>query len=159
MGLPRVRDVMREVVVTAREDSPLLDVVKAMVENGVGSMIITDDENRVIGVFTERDLMRLVGNSEDLSRLVVGEVMTRNVVVIEDDASLVKAVHLMAKHNIRHLPVINSEGKLVGVISIRDAAIALARALVNMSLGGLELTEEETAMLRDIADVDEGRGL
>ncbi|ADY01936.1 MAG: CBS domain-containing protein [Vulcanisaeta sp.] len=157
MAIPRVRDVMKEVPVTVRDDEPLISVIRIMNERNIGSIIITDEEGRVIGVFTERDLLRLVASNIDISTLTVGDVMTKDVIVIEQDASLIKAVHIMAKHGIRHLPIVDEDGKIVGIISIRDTAIILARLLVDMGMGRLGATEEEVSMIKDIINIDEGR--
>ena len=156
MAIPRVRDVMREVLITVKDNEPLTNVIRLMNERNIGSMIVVNEEGRVVGVFTERDLLRLVANNVSLDSLTVGDVMTRDVIVIEEDASLIKAVHIMAKHGIRHLPIVDEDGKAVGIISIRDAAIALARLLVDMDIGRLGVTEEEMSMIRDLINIDEG---
>ncbi len=127
-----------------------------MNDRNIGSIIVTNEEGRAIGVFTERDLLRLVASNVGLDALTVGDVMSRNVIVIEEDASLIKAVHIMAKHGIRHLPIVDEDGKVIGIISIRDAAIALARLLVDMDIGRLGATEEEVSMIRDLINIDEG---
>ncbi|MFP3237387.1 MAG: CBS domain-containing protein [Vulcanisaeta sp.] len=160
MAIPRVRDVMREVLVTVRDNEPLPNVLRLMYSKNIGSVIVTNEEEKAVGVFTERDLVRVVANNEDVSSLTVGDVMSRNVVVVEADASLIKAVHIMAKHGIRHLPVVGESGRVVGIISIRDAAITLARLLVDMNMPSLGITEEEIGMIREItnANLDEGRG-
>ena len=156
MAIPRVRDVMREVPITVRDDESLIKVVKIMNEGNIGSIIVTNEDGKVMGVFTERDLLRLIANNVNIDALTVGDVMTRNVVVIEQDASLIKAVHIMAKHGIRHLPIVDDDGRVIGIISIRDAAIALARLLVDIGIGRLGATEEEVSMIRDIINIDEG---
>jgi len=160
MAIPRVRDVMREVIITVRDNEPLLNVLRIMYSRNIGSVVVTNEEGRAVGIFTERDLVRVVAKNGDVSSLTVGDVMTRGVIVVEADASLIKAVHIMAKHGIRHLPVVDGEGRVVGIISIRDAAIALARLLVDLNIPSLGLTEEEASMVREITDVnvDEGRG-
>ncbi|WP_243665842.1 CBS domain-containing protein [Vulcanisaeta sp. JCM 16159] len=113
MAIPRVRDVMKEVPITVRDDEPLTEVIKIMNERNIGSIIVTDEEGKAIGVFTERDLLRLIASNVGLGALTVGDVMTRNVIVVEEDASLIKAVHIMAKHGIRHLPIVDEDGKVV----------------------------------------------
>ncbi|BDR92067.1 CBS domain-containing protein [Vulcanisaeta souniana] len=156
MAIPRVRDVMKEVPITVRDDESLIKVIKIMNEGNIGSIIVTNEEGRVIGVFTERDLLRLIANNVNIDALTVGDVMTKDVIVIEEDASLIKAVHIMAKHGIRHLPIVDEDGRIIGIISIRDAAIALARLLVDMDISRLGATEEEVSMIRDIINIDEG---
>ncbi|KUO81133.1 MAG: CBS domain-containing protein [Vulcanisaeta sp.] len=161
MAIPKVRDIMREVLVTVRDNEPLLNVLRLMHGKNIGSVIVTNEEGKVIGVFTERDLVRVVANNEDVNSLTVGDVMTKNIIVVETDASLIKAVHIMAKHNIRHLPVVDEGGKVVGIISIRDAAITLARLLVDINMPSLGITEEEVGMIREMStdvNIDEGRG-
>ena len=156
MAIPRVRDVMREVPITVSDDRPLREVIRIMNERNIGSILVVDEEGRAMGVFTERDLLRLVAGNANIDELTIGDVMTRNVVVVEEDASLIKAVHIMAKHGFRHLPIVDRDGRVVGIISIRDAAIALARLLVDMDIGRLGITEEEAGMIRDLINVDEG---
>jgi CBS domain-containing protein len=158
MAIPRVRDVMREVIITVRDNEPLLNVLRIMYSRNIGSVVVMNEEGRAVGIFTERDLVRVVAKNGDVSSLTVGDVMTRDVIVVEADASLIKAVHIMAKHGIRHLPVVDSEGRVVGIISIRDAAIALARLLVDLNISSLGLTEEEASMVREITDVDVDEG-
>lgn len=153
--IPRVRDVMREVPITVSEGDLLVEVIRIMASRGIGSVIVTDELGDVVGVFTERDLLRLLANSTNIGELTVGDVMTREVISVEPGASLIKAIHIMAKHGIRHLPVLDRDGKLMGIVSIRDAAIALARILVDANISGVELTSEEVEM---IMDIDEGRG-
>jgi len=146
---------MREVPITVSEGDLLVEVIRIMASRGIGSVIVTDELGDVVGVFTERDLLRLLANSTNIGELTVGDVMTREVISVEPGASLIKAIHIMAKHGIRHLPVLDRDGKLMGIVSIRDAAIALARILVDANISGVELTSEEVEM---IMDIDEGRG-
>ncbi len=145
---------MKEIPITARDSDYVSDVVKTMYQNNVGSIVVVDEVGRPIGIFTERDLVRLVSQGLDPRRTVIGDVMSKEVIVVERDASLLKAVHIMAKHGIRHLPVVDERGVIVGVISIRDAAVTLARVLVNLDLSRFGFTQEELVELREIAELE-----
>ncbi|MCX8196411.1 MAG: CBS domain-containing protein [Acidilobaceae archaeon] len=92
---------------------------KVMAENNVGSVLVVEGE-RLVGIFTERDLLRAVAAGRPLST-PVGELMSRELVTVSPGESIYKAMEIMTSRNIRHLPVVEG-GRLVGVISIRDVA-------------------------------------
>jgi len=160
--LSRVSDVMREITVTASESDSLLLAVKLMMENKISVVLVTDETETPIGILTERDIVKAVNSSPDsLQSLKVGSVMTRSPITITRDASILKAVHIMAKHQIRHLPVVDENGFLEGIVSIRDIAVELARMLVDMEVMGITMEEKE--MIKSLSEeidvnVDEGRG-
>jgi CBS domain-containing protein len=118
---------------------PVRDVVRVMYENSIGSIVIVDDVGRPIGIFTERDLLRLVAQGASLDS-PVDTVMSRDLVVVKGVEGVVRAAMLMSEHRIRHLPVVDDEGKLVGVISVRDVVDALRGILaVRAAEGELSL--------------------
>ncbi len=114
----KVKDIMCKNVVTAKENMSILDAVKLLDERHVGSMIVVNDENKCIGIFTERDALRVVAQKMSLDE-PVSKVMTTHVATISFEASLNDAKELLLSHKIRHLPVIDKEGKLVGLFSFR----------------------------------------
>lgn len=117
-------DLVRRPPVTVGVGVSVRDVVRVVYENSIGSIVIVDDVGRPIGIFTERDLLRLVAQGASLDS-PVDSVMSRDLVVVKDVEGVVRAAMLMSEHRIRHLPVVDDEGKLVGVISVRDVVDAL----------------------------------
>jgi CBS domain-containing protein len=115
----RVADIMVKEVVTAKEHDKIRDVAIRMYEKRVGSVVVVDDEGKPIGIVTERDMVYVVARplAPDTP---VWMVMTENPVVINENALVTEAMEKMRVQNIRHLPVVNDEGKLVGMISFRD---------------------------------------
>ena len=113
-----VKHVMIEDLVTANPDIPLKDAVEILQKRHIGSLVITDSKNNCLGIFTERDLIRAISQSVDLST-PIEEVMTKNVLTIGEEASIEEAKRLLITHKVRHLPVINEEGKLIGLFSVR----------------------------------------
>jgi CBS domain-containing protein len=98
----------------------VLDAVRLMTDKRVGAALIIDD-GRPAGIFTERDLMtKVVAQGKDPARVRVGEVMTSPVVPVRVDADVDDALHLMLQRHIRHLPLVDLEGKVVGMLSIRN---------------------------------------
>jgi len=135
----RVLDLVRRPSVTVGVGVSVRDVVRVMYENSIGSIVIVDDVGRPIGIFTERDLLRLVAQGASLDS-PVDSVMSRDLVVVKGVEGVVKAAMLMSEHRIRHLPVVDDEGKLVGVISVRDVVDALRGILaVRAAEGELSL--------------------
>lgn len=113
-----VKHVMIENAVTAKSSTPLKEIVEMLWKKHVGSIVITDASNGCEGIFTERDLVRSVAQGTSLE-IPVKKIMTTNVVTIGEEASIEEARRLIVTHNVRHLPVINSKGKVVGLFSIR----------------------------------------
>jgi CBS domain-containing protein len=135
----RVLDLVRRPPVTVGVGVSVRDVVRVMYENSIGSIVIVDDVGRPIGIFTERDLLRLVAQGASLDS-PVDSVMSRDLVVVKGVEGVVRAAMLMSEHRIRHLPVVDDEGKLVGVISVRDVVDALRGILaVRAAEGELSL--------------------
>jgi CBS domain-containing protein len=116
--MTKVRDIMMKDLVTAKEDVSIEKAVKMLYTRHVGSVIVTDSEKKCIGIFTERDAIRVVAQKISLKTLLK-EVMTKKVVTIPEDVSFAEARKKMISRGIRHLPVVNEEGKLVGLLAIR----------------------------------------
>jgi CBS domain-containing protein len=113
-----VKHIMIEDVVTAKPNITIKEAVRTLREKHVGSIVITDDNEKCIGIFTERDAIRIIASDVPLDT-PIEQVMTKNVATIGKEASLEEARRLVISHGIRHLPVIDSKGKLVGLFSVR----------------------------------------
>ncbi len=115
----RVADIMVKEVVTAKEHDKIRDVALRMYEKRVGSVVVVDDGGKPIGIVTERDMVYVVARAL-APDTPVWMVMTENPVVINENALVTEAIEKMRLQNVRHLPVVNAEGKLVGMMSFRD---------------------------------------
>jgi CBS domain-containing protein len=104
------------------------EVLQMFVERSIGCVLVIEDD-RLIGIFTERDaVVRIGANIDELGDHAVGEFMTPNPETIELDAQIAYALQRMDVGGYRHLPVMSDE-RVVGVISIRDILQYLARHL------------------------------
>ncbi len=121
----KVGDVMRRPV-TVKPEFTVKEAVSLMHRSGSSSVIVVDDEGRPIGIFTERDLVRVVAEGVSLEASI-REVMTPNPVTVRVDDPLSKAISKMAEHRVRNLPVVDSEGRLAGLVTARDVTEALKR--------------------------------
>ena len=98
-------------------DSARLAVLR-MLEEGVGSVAVCDG-GRLVGIFTERDVLALAGDGTDLNAVNVGDVMTRDPITVDADVQILDAARLMGERRIRHVPVVEG-GHLLGMVGIRD---------------------------------------
>jgi CBS domain-containing protein len=113
-----VKHIMIEDVVTAKLNITVKDAVRTLHEKHVGSIVITDNNEKCVGIFTERDAIRIIANEVPLET-PIDQVMTKNVATIGEEASLEEARRLIISHGIRHLPVVDSKGELSGLLSVR----------------------------------------
>ncbi len=128
----RVSDAMVPRVITCKPDETIADAARKMAENDVGSVVVVDDKGLIIGILTEGDIVRrVVAKDLDPSRTLVKHVMTPNPITIYEDAPLSAAADLMSRKRIGHLPVVDKENKLVGIIT-RSDIIRYAPGLIEL---------------------------
>lgn len=120
-------DVMRVRVVTVEPGDSARIAVLRMLEEDVGSVAVCED-GKLVGIFTERDVLRLAGEGSSLDDVRIGDVMTTEVTTISADVSVTDAAKLMGERRIRHLPVVE-DGRLLGMIGIRDVLGSLVERL------------------------------
>jgi len=121
--MPTVQDILASKGSHVHAISPnatVLDAVQKMNQHKIGALAVMQD-GRVIGMFTERDVLRrVVGEERSPSSMTVGETMTSEVICICPDADLDEVSTVMKNRRIRHLPVCDDDGRLLGMISIGD---------------------------------------
>ena len=99
----------------------LAKAIRQMNSHNIGCVVVTDENDKLVGIFTERDvLMRVAGLVADTAAATVGDYMTPNPVAVRPDLPIAHALHLMAVHGFRHLPLVDEDHRPVGVISFRD---------------------------------------
>jgi CBS domain-containing protein len=117
MGLLRIA---RTPLVAVGAEATVNEAVRTMAQASIGAIGVTD-RNRVIGIFSERDLMlRVVLEKRDPERTHMRDVMTSPVETIHRDSTADEALKVMLEKHIRHLPVIDRDGTLCGMISMRN---------------------------------------
>jgi CBS domain-containing protein len=121
--MPTVRSVLASKLQGIESTTPeatVLEAVHQMNEHKIGALVVMDG-HQVAGIFTERDVLRrVVGDEKNPGTTRVGQVMTSKVVCCEPDADLDEVATLMKNRRIRHVPVCNGDGRLLGMVSIGD---------------------------------------
>jgi CBS domain-containing protein len=108
-------------IITARETDSVAEISRILGENRIGAVLITGDEDKVLGVLSERDIVRGLSNSaEGCLKLPARDLMTRNVISCSPSDTIDDVMSLMTAKRIRHLPVLGENGALAGFISIGD---------------------------------------
>lgn len=114
-----VAEVMNKSVLTVDPTASIGEAAEKMIEAGVGAVVVVEDMARIVGIVTERDLMRAVAQRARAAEARVRQWMTESVVTIEPDTEIKDAARMMFEKNFRHLPVVNKDGRLMGIASLR----------------------------------------
>jgi len=114
---------MSKKILVAYEEDPLVNVADFMRKNNIGSVAVIDKNGKLIGILTERDIVRAASDGKLDAK--VKDYMTRNVIGVKSEISEAEAGEIMLENHFRHLPVIDDDNKVVGIVSIRDIAKSL----------------------------------
>lgn len=118
----RVKDCMCTKTIYATPETNLKDVAKLMQTNDVGSIPICNQEKKILGLITDRDIIvRGIANNKDLSKTKAHEIMTTSIIKTTPDTDAFDAARTMSCNQIRRLPVIKDE-QFIGMLSIGDLA-------------------------------------
>jgi CBS domain-containing protein len=130
-------------VITAEPGDTVLDSVRKLVQHNIGALAVVDGSGKLIGVFSERDVLRLSGREApaDFAKMRLREHMSTDLVTADCQAGVEDALAVMTEQRIRHLPVV-AEGKLKGMVSQGDLVKAMledaqheTRQLTNFVMG------------------------
>jgi CBS domain-containing protein len=117
-------DLLRIASVPAATVSPettVFEAVRLMSDERVGAVAVTGEGGELTGIFTERDLMiRVVLERKDPGKTRVGDVMTANCISAKKDLSMGEALQIMTERHFRHLPVVDDDDRVIGLLSIRN---------------------------------------
>jgi CBS domain-containing protein len=125
MGLMRLTHVRPEVTL----DATVLETVKTMAEAEIGAIAIKSGR-KIVGIFTERDLMRrVVARERDPARTPIKDVMTTSIETVLDSTSVARAISLMRARRIRHLVIVDANGDYLGMLAQRHLLYDLTSEL------------------------------
>ena len=124
----KISDLMPAAAVTDSPDDTLAEASAKMRSQQTGSLLVMEGE-RLIGIVTERDVLRTVAEGQDPKSVSLRDVMTTDVVTIGPDTRLKDAAEIMFQKWFRHLPVVTEDGRVVGIISLRDLLALVAEGM------------------------------
>jgi CBS domain-containing protein len=116
---------MTERLVCCAPGDSVSAAAKKMKDENIGPILVVEDEQgyKLVGIVTDRDLaLKVVGEERDAQNTKVGDVMSGDVVTCHADDDVEKALNAMEEHQLRRIPVVDNNGRLVGIISQADVA-------------------------------------
>jgi CBS domain-containing protein len=117
-----IRDTMTADPRSITPGDPIVEAARLMRDEDIGSLPVTD-EGRLVGMLTDRDIaVRVIAEGMSPESTTVGEVFSREPVTVQPDEDLDAALHLMAQHQVRRLPVVEDD-RLVGILAQADVAL------------------------------------
>jgi CBS domain-containing protein len=114
-----VAEVMNADVLAVDPTASIGEAAEKMMDAGVGAVVVMEDMVRLVGIVTERDILRAVAQRARAAEARVRQWMTESVITIEPETSVGDAAKMMFERNFRHLPVTNKDGRLLGIVSLR----------------------------------------
>ena len=123
--MPSIKDIKKikfnEEFIFFKADSIVSEIADSMSLKNIGAVPILDDENTLQGVVSERDIVRkCVKNGRDPDLVPASDIMTTEIITVDLNTSAEIAIKIMGENNIRHLPVVDKDNKLINFISHRD---------------------------------------
>jgi len=116
----RVEDVMSTPPITVDKETPIEQAAKVMDDNKISSVMVVDKDGKLVGIFTDRDLRFAVAEGKVGKGLPIHMLMTENPISISPSDLVIDAMKKMRDVDIKHLPVVDGEGKPIGMITMRD---------------------------------------
>ncbi|MDB2390860.1 CBS domain-containing protein [Alphaproteobacteria bacterium] len=134
---PFIAKLIERGCVTVNTNSALEKVVDMLVEWRIGTVVVVDDiDMQVLGILSERDIIRHLSDQKTLAGMVAQDLMTAEVITVDQQVTSSELMHLMTKNRIRHVPI-TKDNKLVGIVSIGDVVKRM-----------LEKYERETELIK-----------
>jgi CBS domain-containing protein len=145
----QISEIMSKDLVTVGPEYNVADVASLMRSKRIGSVIVLEDD-RVLGILTERDILGVVGGGEDPKNVAAHEALTDDVITIGPDAPVEEAAEEMVRAGVRHLPVISEQG-LIGIVSMRDLVRWSVRGVAESSdLPHIELSKQVLSIVHKV---------
>lgn len=115
-----VKDWMSKPVMTVKPGITVQEAAQVMAKHNIGSVVISNDGKTLDGIITERDILKdLIAQGQDPKTIKVEEMMTKKVLTVDSDTSLLEISKIMSKNNLRRI-IITEKGKMIGIVTSRD---------------------------------------
>ena len=126
----RIRALHPKTPITVDSSTSVGDVLRVLVEKGIGCVVVTED-GQAVGIFSERDaLMRIGTDAKKFNSRPIAEFMTKNLRTLDPQAKVAFVAQRMDQEGYRHVPIVEENGNLSGIVSVRDILRYLTEKLV-----------------------------
>jgi CBS domain-containing protein len=125
---------MQDVVTSFRVEDTVDRLAGAMSEGGFGSVPILAKDGKLLGIVSEYDLLKAIEEGKEMTKVTAGEIMVKDPITVDRNTLAMEIIHLLQERHFIRTPVVDADGKLVGVVSRRDLIQGYLRA--NKVVGG-----------------------
>ncbi len=146
----KVKEIMTKDVITLKPDVNVKEALQILFKRQISGLPVIDEENKLLGMFTEKDVLTYILPSyidtvgkfvyeenpkstkkklADLDTIKVNQIMRKEVVTVLEDATLCEVARIMLTQKARRLPILNSAGKVIGIVARGDVAKALIKEI------------------------------
>ncbi len=151
-----VGEVARRDVITGSPTETAVEIAYKMREHGIGSVVIVNEKDEPIGIVTERDLViKVVSQGKNPDEVIARDIMSQPVITVEEDMEVNEAVKLMVDKGIRRLPIVDDNGKLIGIVTMQDI-LQVEPYLVATIEEKMKKFQEELEELEEVSEIIEG---
>ncbi|MEX1000081.1 MAG: CBS domain-containing protein [Thermodesulfobacteriota bacterium] len=127
-------DMLNRDVITTVPTAPVSEAAYLMMREEIGSLVVVDDQMFPVGIVTDRDLVvSAIAEGKNPEESIVEEVMTKDVVYVEEETNILDILSTMSEYSIRRMPV-TKDGRLTGIISVDDLIVVIATELVDLAM-------------------------
>ena len=127
------RDIMKTNVVTVPPSTSVTEAATIMREENIGCLVVVDVDKKLLGIITDRDIvMSVVANGKSPLEVLVGDVMTDELITVQENESIFEILRVLGKNSIRRVPVLKG-GRLVGIVSVDDLIVLVVTELSNLA--------------------------
>ena len=116
---PFIAKLIERSCVTTHADCSLDDLIAILAERRIGTVVVVDRDQQVVGIVSERDIIRHLSTGGTTADTFAKNIMTSKVITVENNVTSAQLMQLITEHHIRHVPI-TCDGKLVGIVSIGD---------------------------------------
>ena len=122
-----IKSIMTTNVITVKPDTLIFDAMQLLVKHKISGLPVVDDEMRLVGILTEKDVLQLLVNEDITYKDTVMHYMTKKVVSFSENDSAIQVCQFLQKSHIRRVPIVK-DGKLIGIVSRRDIIALILEA-------------------------------
>lgn len=128
-----LKEILNRDVIVISPSAPISEASYLMVREKIGSLVVVDEHYFPIGIITDRDLITsVIAQGKNPDDVVVEEVMTKDIVYVEEDTDIMDILSTLSEYSIRRIPV-TKDGKLAGIISVDDLIVVIATELAELA--------------------------
>ena len=120
MKVSRILSTKRRDIITIQPNKLIREAIGILAEYNIGVLVVVDDAGDLVGILSERDVVRQAVKNEALFDLPVADVMTAEVVTGVPQDDIAQVMHTMTERRFRHLPILDEQDKLIGIVSMGD---------------------------------------